>query len=531
MKIREMKILNFRGIRELEWVPQGSFVCLVGPGDSTKSTILNAVDLVLCPYWNVTFNDADFYDCDSSQPIEIKATVGELPEELLKDSKFGTDIRGWTQSSEIRDEPEDEDEIVLTIRLSVDDSLEPVWMVVNNRNPEGKPIYGKDRARLGASQVKSYVDTQLSWGKGSLLSRLTGKSSDVDDVLAEAMREARHAIDTINLPALEKTAKEVEKSGVDSGVSSNSDLRPGLDVRKANLGSSVVALHDGKVPIRQSGLGTRRLLSFTIQKKLRDEGGITLVDEIEHALEPHRLRSLLRLLRTSTEQSDGGKHGHLSGQTIITTHSPTAIRELKANELNIVLTSEGRTEIVSVDSELQDVVRRTSEALLGRKIIVCEGPTEIGIIRALDDYWSRSNLPPFGCMGVVPVDGGGCPRAANVALKLVRLGFSVALFGDSDRPYKPTPGELRQAGVEVVLWEDEVSTEERVCRDLSWSGVLDIVAFGIKEKGVESVRDAVASRVEMPANDLGTEPKYWTIVEGEKLRSAIANVANRQKLV
>jgi len=44
MKIRHIKIERFRGIRELDWRVGGEFVCLVGPEDSTKTTILDAVE-------------------------------------------------------------------------------------------------------------------------------------------------------------------------------------------------------------------------------------------------------------------------------------------------------------------------------------------------------------------------------------------------------------------------------------------------------------------------------------------------------
>lgn len=41
MRIRHVSIRNFRGIRELDWaVPDTRIICLIGRGDSTKSTIL-----------------------------------------------------------------------------------------------------------------------------------------------------------------------------------------------------------------------------------------------------------------------------------------------------------------------------------------------------------------------------------------------------------------------------------------------------------------------------------------------------------
>ena len=83
MVIRHVKITRFRGIKELEWAVDGRMVCLVGPGDSTKTTILDAIELALAPRWPVQFSDVDFYECESKpdDPIEIEVTVGELPEE------------------------------------------------------------------------------------------------------------------------------------------------------------------------------------------------------------------------------------------------------------------------------------------------------------------------------------------------------------------------------------------------------------------------------------------------------------------
>jgi hypothetical protein len=44
-----VKIDNFRGIRKLRWAPNAKMNCLIGPGDSTKTTILDAIELALNP--------------------------------------------------------------------------------------------------------------------------------------------------------------------------------------------------------------------------------------------------------------------------------------------------------------------------------------------------------------------------------------------------------------------------------------------------------------------------------------------------
>ena len=61
MRIRHLRIRNFRGIRELDWaVPDQTLFCLVGRGDSTKSTILEALRRVFFSQWKLVFDDADF---------------------------------------------------------------------------------------------------------------------------------------------------------------------------------------------------------------------------------------------------------------------------------------------------------------------------------------------------------------------------------------------------------------------------------------------------------------------------------------
>ncbi|MDF5953311.1 AAA family ATPase [Pseudomonas aeruginosa] len=44
-RIRRLIISNFRSIQALDWVPAPGINCLIGPGDSGKSSILDAIDL------------------------------------------------------------------------------------------------------------------------------------------------------------------------------------------------------------------------------------------------------------------------------------------------------------------------------------------------------------------------------------------------------------------------------------------------------------------------------------------------------
>jgi putative ATP-dependent endonuclease of OLD family len=83
MRIRQLSVRNFRGIRELEWaLPDKNVLCLIGRGDSTKSTILEALRRVFHPQWNLAFDDADFYKCVPANPIKIEVVLGEILDEF-----------------------------------------------------------------------------------------------------------------------------------------------------------------------------------------------------------------------------------------------------------------------------------------------------------------------------------------------------------------------------------------------------------------------------------------------------------------
>ena len=73
MRIRHLSIRNFRGIRELDWaLPNRALFCLIGRGDSTKSTILEALRRVFHPQWNLPFDDADSYQCVPTNTINVR---------------------------------------------------------------------------------------------------------------------------------------------------------------------------------------------------------------------------------------------------------------------------------------------------------------------------------------------------------------------------------------------------------------------------------------------------------------------------
>jgi len=495
MQLRHVKVCGFRGIKSLDWTVDGRTVGLIGPGDSTKTTILDAVEYALWPRWSLLLYDSDFHGGRPLNPIQIEVTVGELPGALVRDDKFGLYLRGW-RSDGIVDEPEEAAESVLTIRLAVSTDLEPTWTVATDRHGDGMTIGWRDRAKLGVTRLGSEMTRDLAWGRASALSRL-GSDDDIGDVLAKAYRNARDAITPDQLGNLGNVAARAAQAALELGVNPVSGFLPALDPATMSIPTGAISLHDGALPVRSSGLGTRRLVALAIQRALVKEGAIVLVDELEYGLEPHRIRHLVRVLRRGVH----GPHGEhateamASGQVVFTTHSAHALVELDAAEVRVVRTEAGETEVQKPEPGLQGIMRSEPEGLLGRRLVVCEGATEVGMCWGMEAPWQALHDDvPLACLGVVFLDGEGS-SAPQRALDLARLGYPTAYFADSDRATSPSREELEGAGIEVIVW-DGASTEERVFADLPLDRLQQVLDLAVnmddEDQSRASIRDSAA---------------------------------------
>ena len=427
MEIKHVLVRNFRGIRHLDWRVDGRLACLVGPGDSKKTTILRALEYALSPRYTLNLTDADFYQGDTSRAIRIEVTVGELPDQLLSDENIAARLRGWSSVQGLVDEPEDDCEDVLTIRLSADESLEPAWEVVTERELQPLVISWRNRAKLGAAVLGENIERTLSWARGSALTGLTADHEDAAGILAKAHRAAKDAVDRAEKTPLTQAAKKAQDAGQLLGVVSDAEYAPALDSKSVSISGGALSLHEGMIPLRALGLGSARLLSLGIQRAATAMGAILVIDELEAGLEPHRLRRLIRVLRDPSFSSSRtvpktGTPPH--GQAIATTHSPVAIVELLAKELRIVRSTDRVTNVLQVPEELQGLVRKAPEAFLAKRIVVCEGKTELGLWRSLRDYWQAEHADvPVEYFGTIGVYGEGRTNAPRTALELASLGF------------------------------------------------------------------------------------------------------------
>jgi putative AbiEii toxin of type IV toxin-antitoxin system len=486
--IRHLRVWNFRGIQELDWHVNGRVICLVGAGDSAKTTVLNAIELAILPRWNTSFTDSDFYQADIAKEIVIEATVGELPEELIKEDRYGLYLRGYSaQEFAIHDDPADDDEDVLTIRLTVGSDLEPQWTAIKDSNPEPRPIPWRHREMLGTAALGDDVERNLTWSRGSALARLTDSKSS-SQVIAVANRKAREAVGEMDLEEWRQIAEQAEVKAKSYGVPVK-DLKPGLDVGAIRFGQGVLSLYDGPIPLRSFGLGSRRLAALAVQEAGIGKSSIVLVDEVEHGLEPHRIRNLLKILCEDRNE----------GQIIMTSHSPTPVVARPVEELRFTQLVNGRLDVLGCDAEarprLQSVLRKCPLAVFARSIIVCEGKTEEALCNALNPVWAASHGGKgFELLGVVAVsgEGGAAPEAAR---QLAKLGYRTALFGDSDKPISPPEEAVRAAGAEVLLWGGKMATEQRIAADVPIAALQALLKLAGEIRSEQSCTDSCKTQL------------------------------------
>ena len=523
MKLRRLEIQNFRCVRALDWRHIAETSALVGPGDSGKSTILEAIERVLSPKWNVAFDDTDFWDLLTEVPIVICATITNLAPSFYRDSKFGLLLHGFetTNGEAVRASGDAGEEHALVVELRVDASLEPIWSVVD-ADGEKHPFMARDREALGMLRVGGYVDQHLGWSRGSVLTRLTESGDAVSAVLAEATRQARSGLKTDGLEKLTAAAQKVEALGKNLGVAPRATLVPHLDASALSIAGGALSLHDGKVPARRAGLGTRRLLAVAMQREVAAQSGLTVVDEFEHGLEPHRIRRLLRVLRGRAPEGAG----LAKGQLILTTHSPTVLYELEPAEVAVTRRApDGAVTVQCLPAAVGYIQKRTPQALLARRVIVAEGATELGLCQALDEAWTSETGASFGYRGVVVVDGGGGTHPAEIAGHLASLGYEVALIIDSDAKAKVN----RAAGAQVFAWPRGLCTEQCLANDLPEAAITQMAVVA-DERGGRSVREALADQLGAPRASLKEgDPVSWINARGlDAFRKAFGDLAKKK---
>ena len=499
-QIRHVHIKNFRAIKELVWRPRPGLNCLIGSGDSGKSTILDAIEIALSARQSYPFTDADFFKLDTTNPIEIFVTIGALDDELKNIDTYGMYLRGFDDSSgEILDEPQVGLEVVLTLKLTVEEDLDADWLLYSQRTSEddlGRRLPWKHRELIAPARLGTALNHHLAWGNRSVLNKLSEETFNVSSALADIGRATRETFSNSEVAGVDELLTRVKTIANQLGVPVG-DLQAQLDVNSVSLSHGAISLHDDdKTPLRQLGTGSSRLLISGLQKAATTSS-ILLVDEAEYGLEPYRITRLLNEL--------GSKEQEPEQQVFITTHSPYVLRELQANQLHVLQkiskveqlfspSSPGSHQIYSLNegSVEQSTLRVCAEAFFSRAVIVCEGKTEIGLVRGIDLYNQESGKDSIQAHGAYWANGEGQPLFERATI-FRKLGYRTAILKDSDKSAEdidPTSA-AQSIGIAVYEWGNNYATEDALFFGCPERVIPELIQLAVDRKTRETINSNI----------------------------------------
>lgn len=515
MKIVNLQIENFRGIQKcnIDFPQQSRVLCLIGAGDSTKSTLLKAIEWVLWPSWNLAVCDNDFFNSDTQKNIVIRASFTEFSEILKSEDKYGFFLRrlNAVTGNLPDDEPEDGQPYCLTIELTIDSTLEPKWNIVCNHN-EPKTISYADRKLFQVGIVGEHCDKDLVWGKNSILQKYSSSKTALHEAYTTAIRSV---VENADLTSLDDVSEIIKAVGKTYGVHMSAEVKNRVLMQNGSF-SSMVGIFDGAVPFVQKGRATQRLLSIGLNIQSYDGKSLLLIDEIETGLEPYRLRNLIQELKRSHSEF---------GQVIFTTHSSVAVAESSIEDLLVIHSENGVTTgaalfsgVKELDDGMQSLLRTNPEAFLSKKILVCEGKTELGFTRALDAFLKDKCGFSMAYAGICCADGGGSTTLLR-ARQFYNAKYSVAVLMDSDLPDKESDKqECRNIGISVFDWDQSKAFEEQIFNDVPEEVLSDILDLAVDLNGIDKIR-----------TDINKGFADCKIIEGRLVSDSMA-VENRDKL-
>ena len=503
MRIRRLKLVNFRSIAEGEVVFPGHTV-IIGGNSVGKSTVCEALDLLLGPdrlSRSSPIDEHDFFerrylDVDRNPIlIELEAVLTDLTEDVL--TRFRLHLEYWnTATSELLDEmssPEDVDVdgVLPALRIKFEGTYDIEEDEFRADTYFASPPVEGDARRANVSRAAKrqfgfvYLRAlrtgarALSLERGSVLDIILRLKDDDRSAMWEqtlaSMEQLDPAIDAI--PQLRAILAEIE-GRVRRFVGLSADdrtlrLYPSALTREALRRSITLfgASERSNIPVPYWRLGSGivnsmvfSLLTFIAELK---SNVIFAMEEPEIAIPPHTQRRIVQFLQQKMDQS------------ILTTHSPFVLEQYDpASVVLLDRKSDGvvdgrRIEVSGIKAKAYkgNLRRVLAEAMLGNGVLCVEGISDGEAIYAasavLEKGRQEGGYTPLDLSGVTVVQcegDGGLLRYGQFfsGIGLTTYAFydrqKNAAIGDQIQDVFDAAWELEQTGLEYLLAE-EITTE------------------------------------------------------------------------
>lgn len=451
MQIRRIKVQRYRGLNDFTWCPGPGVNCLIGPGDSGKSTVLAAISLLLAPYPAIACSEFDFHRRQVADGFEIEGVITAPPDAVIAGERCAPFVRGWLDGA-VTDLPDEGGaEPVLVCRVRGTPDMEAIHEIVLAAGEMPFSVGLRRKLMLSRLSGEERASRDLRIGSGSVLDRYLGRL-DIRPALHQAVATASQqlALPTEVSDSMRGLTELFGKAGLPDALHLGLVPAPGTSL------SGMVTLMRGEdpataIPLAMSGTGTRQLALLEMSSSLAGENPILVVDEPERGLEPYRQRAAARRLSDLVGEE---------GQAFVTTHSPYVLRCMPEDA--IWRLRDSSSAIRFEGTHIVKLLRDDPAAFFAPVPVFCEGVTEIGLL----DVVLRKVLDgPLDAAGVHLINGGGQPKVLDMIRAFADAGVPCAGFLDEEN-FDPVIRRSLAERCTLFIWNGAVNVEDAVTRFL-----------------------------------------------------------------
>jgi putative ATP-dependent endonuclease of OLD family len=410
MQISKINISNFRGISEAEILINGHTV-FIGDNNAGKSTVLEALDLVLGPdrlSRTPVIDEHDFYNGRYLQDgtaieIKIEVVITELTAEQTR--KFKNHLEFWdTKELKLIDEPPleitDLPHVLPALRIGFtgkydedeDDFMGETFYCNPEREDAAFSVFSKrDKRECGFLYLRALRtgSRALSLERGSLLDIILKirelRPKMWEDILVKLRTTTVAADPSVGVQEVLEGVQKALKEFVPADWGSQPHLKV-TDLTRESLRKSLQVFmstgsEDYFAPFHHQGTGTVNTMVLALLSMIAElkDTVIFAMEEPEIAIPPYTQKRIVNIIRQKANQA------------IFTSHSPFVLEEFAPEQICLIHRDKGKvfSKAVSLPAHIKPKTYRAefrlrfSEALLAKRILIAEGSTEATAYSAL----------------------------------------------------------------------------------------------------------------------------------------------------
>jgi len=149
---------------------------------------------------------------------------------------------------------------------------------------------------------------------------------------------------------------------------------------------------------------------------------------------------------------------------------------------------------LAATTPIQGTIRSFPDAFLAKSVIVCEGASEVGFLRGLENTDVARGEPSLTALGIALVDAGGCDHIYKRANAFQQLKYRVCVFRDDDKqPDQVTEKAFTDLGGDLFKWRPGRALEDELFLSLTDRAVQKLLSRAEELHGEDLVDAHIGS--------------------------------------